>query len=201
MLRTDGSLSRTGGKYPIYFGHGQLDRPRACGSQSRERIGRGWTGKPSAEPPRASRASRTSLGAPGKAVGEGGSGRSTRQWPASAHGQIRRARLREIQSRACSNALAHYPGRRLADRADDVRISAPSSTDFELPAGNDYDGNCDVEPRHAVRMLERFLKTGEVDWRRAMGRKADGSMTDAEWRKRRMLAKSMMDRFGIEARH
>ena len=32
------------------------------------------------------------------------------------------------------------------------------------------DGNDEVQPRHAVALLERFLDTGEIDWMHAMGR-------------------------------
>ena len=35
------------------------------------------------------------------------------------------------------------------------------------------DGNDAVQPRHAVALLERFLDTGEIEWRRAMGREKD----------------------------
>ena len=46
------------------------------------------------------------------------------------------------------------------------------------------DSDSDVEPRHAVAMLEHFLETGKVDWNRAMGRQADGALTRAEDRRR-----------------
>ena len=42
------------------------------------------------------------------------------------------------------------------------------------------DSNANVRPRHAIAMLEWFLKTGVVSWNRAMGRDRSGSMTRQE---------------------
>ena len=47
------------------------------------------------------------------------------------------------------------------------------------------DPNHIVEPRHAVKLLQKFLKTGKVDWKHAMGRKKNGNLTKAEERLRR----------------
>ena len=47
----------------------------------------------------------------------------------------------------------------------------------EVPGGIHND---QVRPRHAVRLLETFLRTGEVDWCKAMGMKKDGSVTKVE---------------------
>ena len=38
-----------------------------------------------------------------------------------------------------------------------------------VSVGECPDHNCDVMPRHAVRLLETFLETGRVDWAKAMG--------------------------------
>ena len=49
--------------------------------------------------------------------------------------------------------------------------------------------NREVQPRHAVRLLEIFLETGKVDWLRAMGRKRvprGAKITSAELRALRM---------------
>ena len=49
------------------------------------------------------------------------------------------------------------------------------------------DRNADVEPRHAALLLEIFLKTGHVEWGKAMGRNPDGTLTVAERAKRSEL--------------
>ena len=58
--------------------------------------------------------------------------------------------------------------------------------------GHDYNSN--VEPRHAARMLEIFLETGFVEWKKAMGRKLDGALTRAEVNRRRKTHKFKRDR-------
>ena len=69
----------------------------------------------------------------------------------------------------------------------------------ERSHGFDFDVDSDVEPRHAARMLEIFLETGHVEWRRAMGRNPDGSMTEAEENRRRMTGEAL--RMRIEEGH
>ena len=42
------------------------------------------------------------------------------------------------------------------------------------------DFNEDVKPRHAVKLLEKFLETGRVDWDHAMGRRKVGTRLDGQ---------------------
>ena len=67
--------------------------------------------------------------------------------------------------------------------ADFMGIDAITADDMTAVGGPCPESNGDVKPRHAVRLLEIFLETGEVDWARALGwRKAAGglAMTKAE---------------------
>ena len=57
-------------------------------------------------------------------------------------------------------------------------------------------GNGRVRPRHAVRLLDTFLETGEVDWVKAMGRKRAGGRITSTAAERAMAKR---DRAAVKA--
>ena len=54
------------------------------------------------------------------------------------------------------------------DRVTSERLSSVGV--IRGSAWDDWDGCNRVEPRHAVKLLEKFLETGKIDWLHAMGR-------------------------------
>ena len=181
MLRTDGSLAKSGGNYPIYF---DMDKWMSVVESKRPRDGSG-------------------SGACGTAACIAGFAYVLRAQEGKKPRHATMAGFRSWTSRTRGVAVWSSMVKALADYLGVDAKTAERMASVSLSARGLDDSNRDVEPRHAVRMLESFLETGEVEWSRAMGRKKDGTLTVAELKKRRTTAKSMVDRFGIEstARH
>ena len=60
-------------------------------------------------------------------------------------------------------------------------------------SASDRDTNLDVAPRHAARLLEKFLETGKVDWIHAMGRNSNTRELTQKERKERKLEEAQLE--------
>ena len=79
--------------------------------------------------------------------------------------------LRHMGGRCWARLLAEFLG--IGTRTADRMVSVGNMGHLEF-----Y--NRDVQPRHAVAMLENFLETGKVEWKKAMGRNSSGRRTAEE---------------------
>ena len=90
---------------------------------------------------------------------------------------------------AWRSALAEFLG---IDYEASARMSSVVAYDCIGRHMIDQDYNGNVEPRHAVKMLERFLETGKVDWWHAMGRnRKTKGLTRAEAKLRKEEARQL----------
>ena len=160
MLRTDGKLMRSGEKYPIYFDMCQWFRELDSNQKGDDSVcgtvaGFAFVLKNRQDAKRGKRPRVASVPAFTKRAAHSDSG----VWGTMV------------------GALEEFLG-------VDAATATMMSSIYGARRRCVDDSNDDVEPRHAVAMLEHFLETGEVDWNRAMGRKRDGRLTNAEWLKR-----------------
>lgn len=70
-------------------------------------------------------------------------------------------------------------------------IDIMTSMELFYYCGHSADTDRDVQPRHAAKLLERLLETGDVDWNHAMGRKKNGDLTKEEERIRKREAEEI----------
>ena len=61
------------------------------------------------------------------------------------------------------------------------------------PSRDDFDYNRHVGPRHAVRLLEKFLDSGKVDWIHAMGRNSKTRELTQKERKMRVMEEKQFE--------